>query len=217
MLTATTNKKTISLSERNRVKMNIRLFILGFLISVSLFSQTVNVGAGSYTLSLPSGGTILPNNPAPGTSHYQRVDNVDRTGAMPKVVPGFSQPIATHEWWSSAIWSYEMPNSSYYPDWLIAPYSFTMHPHPLIVAATRYGLNVSSEDNPVNSAFNYHNFRETHLFVGLDGMDVPASTGTRVKSYGDWSVTMQWDDGAGRVLEATSGHGFPYVYFKKSG
>ncbi len=217
MLTANFWIQTNFLSERNPVKMTIRLFFLTYLISFSLFSQSVSVGAGSYTLSLPTGSTILPNNAAPGTSHYQRVDNVDRTGAMPKIVPGFSQPIATHEWWSSAIWSYEMPNSAYYPDWIIAPYSFTMHPHPLIVAATRYGLNITSEDNPVTSTYNYHNYRENHLWVGLDGMDVPASTGTRVKSYGDWSVTMQWNDGAGRVLEATSGHGFPYVYFKKTG
>ncbi len=193
------------------------LLLLLLACSSLLLAQPVSVGSGSYTLSLPVGATILPNNPAPGTSHYQRVDNVDRTGAMPRVVPGFSQPIATNEWWSSAIWSYEMPNSQWYPDWIIAPYSFVMHPHPFVVAATRYGLNITSEDNPVTSTFNYHNYRENHLWVGLDGMDVPASTGTRIKSYGDWSVTMQWDDGAGRVLEATSGHGFPYVYFKKTG
>ncbi|MFM7023564.1 MAG: glycosyl hydrolase [Flavobacteriales bacterium] len=203
--------------------MSIRLFILAIVLSTSVFSQTVNVGAGSYTLSLPTGATILPNNPAPGTSHYQRVDNVDRTGAKPKVVPGFSQPIQTNDWWSSAIWSYEMPNSTYFPDWLIAPYSFLMHPHPLSIQATRYGLNMAYEDNPVYSnnagsgIVDYHYYRENHLWVGLDGMDVPANIGTKVKSYGDWSVTMQWDDGAGRVLEATSGHGFPYVYFKKAG
>ncbi len=203
--------------------MKITLFFLLLASTGLLVAQTVAVGSGSYTLSLPAGPTILPNNAAPGTSHYQRVDNVDRTGALPKVVAGFSQPIATNDWWSSAMWSYEMPNSNYYPDWLIAPYSFLMHPHPLIIQATRYGLNVSSENNPVfsNSAnggmVDYHVWRENHLWVGLDGMDVPASTGTKIKSYGDWSVTMQWDDGAGRVLEATTGHGIPYVYFKKTG
>ncbi|MCX6182775.1 MAG: glycosyl hydrolase [Bacteroidetes bacterium] len=203
--------------------MIFRLLFILLLSSLSVSAQTVSVGAGSYTTALPTGATILPNNPAPGTSHYQRVDNADRTGALPKVVPGFSQPIQTNDWWSSAIWSYEMPNSVYYPDWLISPYSFLMHPHPLIIQATRYGLNVSYENNPVfsNNAnggmVDYHVWRENHLWVGLDGMDVPASTGTKVKSYGDWSVTMQWDDGAGRVLEATSGHGSPYVYFKKTG
>ncbi|MCS6824960.1 MAG: hypothetical protein NZ529_11770, partial [Cytophagaceae bacterium] len=173
-------------------------------------------GMGSYNLTFPPGPYSYPNNPpsscgsgAPGVSHYQRPGHNYFRSAIesPKVVSGFSQHPQTNDWWSSAIWNYETNCN-----WAIAPYSFYMYPHPLQIAATRYGLRISYENDPVIvPTLTYIHHRETHLYVGLQGMDVPASVGTKVKRYGDWDVTLQWDDGT-RRLEATAAHGSPYVY-----
>ena len=38
---------------------------------------------------------------------------------------------------------------------------------------------------------------------------------TALNGYGDWTVTGQWDDGANQ-LNATMGHGLPFVYFTKT-
>ncbi|MBX9852175.1 MAG: T9SS type A sorting domain-containing protein [Cytophagaceae bacterium] len=199
--------------------MSYRIFMILIILFINNISQAQQTfpggGLGSYNKTFPPGPYIFPNNPAPGVSHYQYPgDDFARTGTRtPKVVPGFTGPIPTHEWWSSAIWNYENGNPN---GWQIAPYSFTMHPHPLSIGATRYGLKMYCETNPVVNSTDYMYSREFHLYVGLAGMDVPPANGTRVKSYGDWSTTLQWNDGAGRILEATSGHGFPFVYFTKS-
>jgi endoglucanase Acf2 len=173
-------------------------------------AQEVTVGSGSYNQTFP----VAPY-PAPytATGNYQRAgDDFYRTGTrVPKVSAGWTGPVPTNEWWSSAIWNFETVTN-----WNISPYSFNMHPHPLTIGATRYGLKMSAENDPVVSAMDYIYYRENHLYVGLAGMDVPAATGTKVSGYGDWSVNMSWDDGAGRQLNATSGHGLPFVYFTKS-
>jgi gliding motility-associated-like protein len=188
-------------------KFTLLLLLLNSIFYINANAQVVPTGAGSYTSTFPVG----PYATAPNL-HYLPGDNFSRSGTrQPKVVAGWAGPIPANEWWSSAIWNYENTN------WLISPYSFNMYPHPLIVGATRYGLKMTYEDNPVVAGNDYHYYRETHLYVGVKGMDIPASIGTKVKSNSDWAVTMRWDDAAGKSLEATSGHGFPFVYFTKAG
>ncbi|MBY0424450.1 MAG: hypothetical protein K2Q22_02340, partial [Cytophagales bacterium] len=181
-------------------------------------SGTTGVG-GSYNLTFPPGPYTYPNNPpsscgsgAPAASFYQRpgADYFRSAVASPKVVSGFSQLPQTNDWWTSAIWNYETTCN-----WVIAPYSFWMYPHPLQVAGTRYGMKISYEPSPTITPITYFYQSETHLYVGLQGMDVPASTGMKVKGYSDWAATFQWNDGT-RNLEATSAHGSPYVYFNKN-
>lgn len=179
---------------------------------------TSSVG-GSYNLTFPTGPFTYPANPpstlcgpVPAVNHYQRPGHNYFRSAVesPKVVSGFSQLPQTNDWWSSAIWNYETTCN-----WVNAPYSFWMYPHPLQVAGTRYGLKVGYETTPAVVWNTYIYQSEPHLYIGLNGMDVPASQGMRVKSYSDWAATFQWDDGT-RVMEATSAHGSPYVYFTKN-
>jgi gliding motility-associated-like protein len=193
----------------HKEKLLITFLLIIILPPIFVRGQLVPTGAGSYTTTFPLG----PYSLGMDNLHYYPGDDYNRTGTrQPKVVPGWTGPIPANKWWSSAIWNYETSSR-----WLIAPYSFMMHPHPLIIGATRYGLRMTYEDNPVVNGTDYIYYREPHIYVGIQGMDIPASIGLKVKSYSDWAMTMRWDDAAGKSLEATSGHGFPFVYFTKTG
>jgi endoglucanase Acf2 len=197
-----------------RYKNNPIKYLLILWLSIFLkfpnYAQEVLVGSGSYNQTFPVAPYPVPYT---ATGNYQRAgDDFYRTGTRaPKVTAGWTGPIPTNEWWSSAIWNFETATN-----WLIAPYSFNMFPHPLSIGASRYGLKITAENDPVISATDFIYYRESHLYVGVAGMDIPATTGTKVSGYGDWSVTMNWNDGAGKQLNATSGHGLPFVYFTKS-
>lgn len=179
------------------------------------FSQQVfpGGGSGSYTLTHPTGPFQLPNPAPPGISFYMYPGETwfRKNIAQPKVMPGYNKPVPANDWWTSAIFNYNTTDIDN-----CAPYSYTLWAHPLAYQATRYGLYLAYTANPTVAGTDYHYWQEPNMYVGLKGMDVPASTGTRMKSFSDWTVTLNWDDGAGRVLEGTIGHGLPYAYFTRS-
>ena len=65
------------------------LFLLLSLIPASLHAQVVQVGAGSYSTTLPS-GEIGPQ-------------NASGQNILPKVSNSFDQKVQTNDWWSSLI------------------------------------------------------------------------------------------------------------------
>jgi endoglucanase Acf2 len=207
------------------------------LIRFSLQAQLVfpGGGSGSYTLTMP-GLPYPPKNPDPilnRVGHFQETClNRWFEKAHPKVVSGFSKPIATNEWWSAHIWDFETNRLSlpsdvnaygglmyFQPGWNIGPYGMANHPHPLSLKGRAYGIDISSRNayyiTPDTKTIGYNNIM--HLNIGVSGMIVPASVGTRVVDYGDWTVKLLWDDQAGKSLEVSTGHGLPYVYCKTTG
>lgn len=145
------------------------------------------IGQGSYTTTLPAGAS------GPANSNGNPV--------LPKVTNDFDKTILTNQWWSSLIWQFS-PNN---------PYSENLYAHPLAARAAADGLGIGY---PTYVAMNneYHANYLEDMRVGLVGLNSPD---TRVADYSDWTVTARWDGGG--QLEATLGHGLPFVYFTKSG
>lgn len=129
---------------------------------------------------------------------------------QPLVTNQISGGIPTNDWWSSLI-------SPFFGDKFSAP----MYAHPLTLKAASDGLELaytttaklipSDKYQQVKYEYTYH----SDLKVGLSGLN---ATETKASDYSDWAVTAKWaDSDSNDSLEATFGHGIPYVYFEKQG
>jgi endoglucanase Acf2 len=164
------------------------MVILFISFSVNVHSQTVSVGAGSYSTTLPSGAI------GPQYSNGQT--------AFPKITTDFSQPIQTNDFWSSLIFPF-------FGD----QYSAPTFAHPLNVKAVSNGLQIGYTSTHTFGGNDYLYPFSDQIVVGVSGL---SASSTETKSYGDWTVTASWKD-ADQLMEATFGHGLPYVYFKIEG
>ena len=152
------------------------------------YAQVVSLGQSSYSISLP-----------PGAAGPQRSDG---SPASPKVSADFSQPIQTNDFWSSLIYPF-------FGD----PHSGVLFAHPINAKATANGLQIGYTSDHTFAGSDYLYPFSHQLTVGVDGLNVPE---TLTDSYGDWTVTALWD-GNGRSMEATLGHGLPFIYFRIDG
>ncbi|MFN3402984.1 MAG: glycosyl hydrolase [Cytophagaceae bacterium] len=176
---------------------------------------------GRYTTSYP--GTTQPFTydwEYPGGT-----DPIDKTQGDPKVVAGFSKPVKTNDWWSSAIWDYYQGqyNRSFTGNVVAMPWT---------VRAISGGLQMQNKD--ANSIFcpspNSYlaNSATNQLSVSLSkgagtpqagtatNMAVPigAGQGTKVKDYGDYHVTINWEDAVNTMgMDVTITKGSPFVFF----
>jgi len=180
-------------------------------------------GSGSYNLSYPSGPYVFPNTPPPTTppsvSHYQLPgDDATRSGTTNpslrnpanRMSPGYTGPFPTHKFWTPVIWNYN--------DLSQIDYTSIMYAQPLAFGVQNTGFSIMYEYSPqINVTDYFYEQQYRHLGIALSGMSLPATSGVTLKSYGDWSATIEWNDGAGRTLEATVSRGSPYVFCKKSG
>jgi endoglucanase Acf2/PKD repeat protein len=156
--------------------------------SSALYAQTITQGAGSYTLNLPSGA----------------VGPQDFTGKniQPKVSDSFDKRVQTNDFWSSLIFPF-FGNQ----------HSGKLFAHPLAMQANNKGLEMGYTTQHIFAAADYLYPYAGQLTVGIFGLNASRTT---TLDYTDWTVTAEWDDGT-RRLEATLGHGLPYVYFKVQG
>ncbi|MFT5516256.1 MAG: endoglucanase Acf2 [Rhodothermales bacterium] len=164
------------------------LTAFSFLGTGFAFSQTVNVGLGSYSTSLPSGAV------GPQSASNQNIS--------PKVSSSFSLPVQTNDFWSSLI----------YPFYGVQ-HSNVMYGHPLNTKAVSEGMQIGYTANHVFAANDYLYPFLHHLTVGVSGLSSSRAT---AHAYGDWTATALWESSA-RSMEATVGHGLPYVFFRLSG
>ena len=124
--------------------------------------------------------------------------------AFPAVTPNFTDdfvgPVAAAEWWSSIGFSTDGS-------------AFNVFSHPLATHTHDEGLAIGYPRDATVSRDSYtHNFSED-VRITLDGLN---TTGAKVADYSDWTVTTRWDNGTDR-LEATFGHGLPFIYFTRQG
>ncbi len=169
---------------------SLRSVLLILIVAVALpaFAATVPVGLGSYGTTLPP-GEVGPSNSS-GAS------------ITPKVAPGFTLPVQSNDFWSSLIYPF-------YGD----PHSNALYAHPLTVKAHGSGLQMGHTQTHVFVANDYLFPFYSQLTVGVAGLTAPQTT---TLGYGDWTATALWDDGP-VTMEATFGHGLPYVFFRMNG
>lgn len=167
----------------------ITLFVfLQWSSSNQMIAQTITVGEGSYSTSLPAG--------AVGPSY------ANGGNASPKVTEDFSQPFKTNHFWSSLIFPFREN-----------PHSNNMFAHPLNLKAVSNGLEMGYTNTHILAGDDYLYPYSKQLTVGVSGL---TASETLTKHYGDWTVTALWDNGSA-TMEATFGHGLPFVFFEISG
>jgi endoglucanase Acf2 len=206
------------------MKRGILSFLI-LLVAQHVSSQVlVNPGGAAclarYTTTYP--GAAQPFNTdweLPGST-----DIVDKTQQAPKVVAGFTQPVQTNDWWSSAIWDY-------YQGEYNRAFTGNLFALPWTARAIRGGLQLQYKNlaTNTNNADNYIFQSATNeISVSLSkgagtpqagtatNMNVPggAGQGTQVKNYGDYHVTLTWNDAANSMsMDATIIKGNPFVFF----
>ncbi|HEY8091760.1 MAG TPA: glycosyl hydrolase [Polyangiaceae bacterium] len=141
------------------------------------------VGEARYTTAL------LPGERGPSNRRGEPV--------IPKVTPDFHGAPSSNDWWSSLIWRFDDD-----------PYSRPMFPHPLAMQAAADGLRIGYPTDVVADTRAYRFPYAADLRLSVEGLNAPE---TRVASWSDWAVTAAWTDQA-RTLQATFGHGLPFVY-----
>ncbi|NNF05252.1 MAG: hypothetical protein HKN21_00695, partial [Candidatus Eisenbacteria bacterium] len=152
------------------------------------YAQPVNVGLGSYSTTLP------PGEVGPQNSSGQNIS--------PKVSGSFSLPVQSNDFWSSLIYPF-------YSN----PHSNVLYAHPLMVKAINTGLQIGHTPTHVFAANDYLFPWSLQLTVGVVGL---STSQTETHGYGDWTATALWDGGSTN-MEATFGHGLPYVFFEITG
>lgn len=162
--------------------------LLVSVLTLAAEAQPVQVGLGSYSTTLPS-GEIGPQNAA-GQS------------VVPKRTADIGLPVQSNDWWSSLTYPF-------FGD----PYSNILYAHPINARATAAGLQIGTTTEPVFVAADYLYPFAAQLTVGVEGL---AASRAETAGYGDWTVTARWTDGP-RTMEATLGHGLPYVFFEMTG
>ncbi len=168
------------------------LLIIVVCAQTSGVAQSVSVGAGSYSTSLPS-GEIGPQ-------------NFQGQNILPKVSPSFQQRVQTNDFWSSLIFPF-----------FGNPHSGKLIAHPLAMQANNSGLELSYTSQHVLATAapgtDYLFPYVAQMTVGISGLSTPNTT---TFSYDDWTVTAEWIDGD-KSMYATLGHGLPFVYFEING
>lgn len=103
--------------------------------------------------------------------------------------PAASKPVPTNDWWSAQVKNNHADNLFNYP------YTLKSVNEGLVVTYIPWGVI----DNilPVT--------------VGVTGLNASA---TNISDFSDWTVTMDWRNGA-HHFQATSGIGMPFLYFEK--
>lgn len=128
------------------------------------------------------------------TTTFPGVDVAGRNG-YPSGTPytigtAATKPVPTNDWWSDKIKNSHSGNLFNYP--------FTMETlnNGLVVTYIPWG--------PID-AFD-------PVIVGVTGLNASAAN---VSDFSDWTVTMDWSNGA-HNFKATSGIGMPFIYFEKA-
>jgi endoglucanase Acf2 len=164
-------------------------------------ADTVAVGAGRYTTTLPA-DEKPPSNQQGVRVRPKVTESFAKNGALP----------TSNDWWSSLIWQFDRAGKA-------NPYSEPLFAHPLSLKALPDGLGLGGAGPPQIASRTYFFPYLQDLKVGVEGLRAAA---TQVSGYGDWSVTAHWRSdpkpGAPAAsLTATFGHGLPFAYFEASG
>ena len=146
----------------------------------------------AFTTSLSTFSQVSVGNGS-YTTNFPGTDQAGRNG-YPSGLPQISglasgKPVPTNDWWSKLLKEDHADNLFNYP------MTLKTTNQGLIVTYIPFG--VIGDSAPIE--------------VNLSGLNAQKTT---VSDYSDWTVTMNWEDGA-HNLQATSGIGMPFIYFEK--
>jgi len=116
----------------------------------------------------------------------------------PYTTADFTQKSISNTWWVTLA---------------TTPYSQGLFAHPVSYLATANGLEMGYPGAASTSGSDIASTHVRSLAIGVTGMNADAA---RVAAYSHFSVTARWTSGA-MVMEATMGHGLPFVYCKITG
>lgn len=169
------------------------------LINTNLYGQSIKVGEGSYTTQLPTGQSSASDKYGEGI-----LPNVAGNFNKLHFMPGYV-PVTTNDFWSNVLFRYDPDEPAY------------VFAHPFELKIDPSGVVLSYADKAIKSdetsSDNYAYISEGQLKIGLSGIDESTFKAT---NYSDWTATTTWTTES-TSLEATYGHGLPFVYFKSSG
>jgi endoglucanase Acf2 len=159
-------------------------------------ADAATIGAGSYTDTLPAGGSLPTGCGSIATNPRQFV-----TANAP------AGPVPTNDWWSSILFKKTD-----------CAYGEPLHAHPLSFDTFASGLGISYNttaqiSGSATGVGEYHYPYVQDIAVGVAGLNSPD---VKVDGWTDWTVTPYWSDGA-RTMKATIGHGLPFAYFQVTG
>jgi endoglucanase Acf2 len=174
------------------------LAVAAGLVLVNL-TQTANaaaVGAGSYTETLPAGGSLPTGCGAAGTNPRQYATANAPAGGIP-----------TNDWWSSILFKKTD-----------CAFGEPLYAQPIGYDTFGNGLGFSYNTTPTitgtaTGVGEFHFSYRQDFVAGVAGL---ASPDVKVDGWTDWTVTPYWSDGA-RTMKATIGKGLPYAYFQVTG
>ena len=129
------------------------------IFSLNSFAQTVPIGSGSYSTSLPS-GEVGPQ-------------TVSGANAVPKISAAFDQPIQTNDYWSSLIYPF-----------MGDAHSNIIYAHPLNFRARNNGLQIGYTTDHIFAANDFLYPYSNQLTVGVSGLTTSQTTTERIKFLG---------------------------------
>ncbi|MCP4836529.1 MAG: glycoside hydrolase [Phycisphaera sp.] len=154
--------------------------------------EVIEAGSASWYASVPEGRAVP----------------CDETGAavVPVVTDDFIGHASTNDWCSSIFWK-RQPGNDFGNPMFAMPLAFQASPDGLLLGrppAPTYDTVAYS------TRFGYDN---APIRITTGGLN---TTAFAVAAAGDWTVTPRWSDGE-QTLEATFGHGMPFVYARAEG
>jgi endoglucanase Acf2 len=164
-----------------------RTFWLIPLLAFSLQAQTVHVGAGSYTTTLPAGAA------APSSQIFDTV----------------AGPKPTHRFWTAKNWYADNIVNGAVTFGGGGGGPFNMFPQPLGMQTAANGLLMGFDAAVLNGGTFFNQPFEGDLTLGVAGLNTAAVT---VSAYTDWTVDFNFGPMTTRV-----GRGMPFVYVTTNG
>ncbi len=165
----------------------VRAFWLIPMLAFSLQAQTVHVGAGSYTTTLPAGAA------AP-------------SGQIFNTVAG---PKPTHRFWTAKNWYADNIVNGAVTFGGGGGGPFNMFPQPLGMQTTASGLLMGFDAAVLNGGTFFNQPFEGDLTLGVAGLNTAS---VAVSAYTDWTVDFNFGPMTTRV-----GRGMPFVYVTTNG
>ncbi|MFL5730465.1 MAG: glycosyl hydrolase [Cytophagaceae bacterium] len=146
----------------------------------------------------------------------------DNTQSHIKKGPGYTGPVQTHAWWTSALWDHgnltiiDGTTTKSITDVSHEMHSGPLYPYPLLLQAKAEGFVIRGGLSDINGGDNEVECHSavTDTRVGLAG-DTAAQTS--VDSYGDWHAVFYQSYPSGNTLRMTAAQGCPFAFFEMTG